>query len=81
MGKTTNNHLLPAGTGPSLACKIGARSGPVPAGNCWLLVVFSMTGSFLALYCNKGGGNCLNHLGTEGGPSKPQTATGAVPLF
>ena|SRR5450432_3882599 len=32
MGKTTDNDLLPAGTGPSRACKIGARSGPVAAG-------------------------------------------------
>jgi transposase-like protein len=32
MEKTTNNHLLPAGIGPSLTFEIGARSGPVPAG-------------------------------------------------
>jgi hypothetical protein len=29
-------------------------------------VVFSMTDPFLALYCNKQGGQCLSHVGTEG---------------
>lgn len=32
MGKTTNNHLLPAGTGPERAPVLQASEGPVPAG-------------------------------------------------
>ena len=32
MGKTTNNHLLPAGTGPEQASILQASAGPVPAG-------------------------------------------------
>ena len=32
MGKTTNNHLLPAGTGPERAPILQASEGPVPAG-------------------------------------------------
>jgi transposase len=32
MEKTTNNHLLPAGTGPERAPILGESEGPVPAG-------------------------------------------------
>jgi transposase len=32
MEKTTNNHLLPAGTGPERAQILGESEGPVPAG-------------------------------------------------
>jgi transposase len=32
MGKTTNNHLPPAGTGPERAPTLQASEGPVPAG-------------------------------------------------
>ena len=63
---TPGEVFFPAGTGPSLACKIGARSGPVPAGSKGAFVDFPMTGSFLALYCNKQAGQCLSHVGTEG---------------
>lgn len=33
MGKTTNNHLPPAGTGPERAPTLQASEGPVPAGD------------------------------------------------